>query len=248
VNTSRKFVLSACVFVIGFFVVFTSFGLSGNVIAGVSDLYSSIGPQITPNVVATVIFDFRGFDTLGECLVLVSGVISVSLVFGRGLLEGVSIERSLPKIEASRVLTYFTPFLFILLVAAGVYITLGGHITPGGGFQGGSVLAAAVILFLVVYGIGGKLDLTEQFLVKTEGFGILLFLVLGLAVLVFSGSFLYNIGVDLYSLTSSSVQSFFNYPDVTNPGIIPYINIAVFLEVGAGLTAVFLAFLEVIEK
>lgn len=51
---------------------------------GISYLYNYIGTNIAPNMVTVVVFDWRGFDTLGEALILVTAVITVLLVFGRG--------------------------------------------------------------------------------------------------------------------------------------------------------------------
>lgn len=54
---------------------------------GISNLYNWIGPNIAPNMVTDVIFDFRGYDTLGEALILVTAVVVVLLIFGRGMVD-----------------------------------------------------------------------------------------------------------------------------------------------------------------
>lgn len=54
---------------------------------GISYLYNWIGPQIAPNMVTIVVFDWRGYDTLGEALILVTAVVTVLLVFGRGKVQ-----------------------------------------------------------------------------------------------------------------------------------------------------------------
>ncbi|MDD3753697.1 MAG: EhbH [Methanobacterium sp.] len=51
---------------------------------GISYLYNYVGTNIAPNMVTIVVFDWRGYDTLGEALILVTAVIAVLLVFGRG--------------------------------------------------------------------------------------------------------------------------------------------------------------------
>ena len=45
---------------------------------------SRIGTQLAPNMVTLVVFDWRAFDTLGESLILVTAVLVVLLVFGKG--------------------------------------------------------------------------------------------------------------------------------------------------------------------
>jgi energy-converting hydrogenase B subunit H len=54
---------------------------------GVSQIYNFLGTHIEPNMVTLVVFDWRGYDTLGESLILVSAVIVVLIVFGKGRLK-----------------------------------------------------------------------------------------------------------------------------------------------------------------
>jgi energy-converting hydrogenase B subunit H len=54
---------------------------------GISYLYNWVGPQIAPNMVTLVVFDWRGYDTLGEALILVTAVVAVLLLFGRGKVQ-----------------------------------------------------------------------------------------------------------------------------------------------------------------
>lgn len=56
-------------------------------VPGISEIYNWIGPNIAPNMVTNVVFDFRGYDTLGEALILVSAVVVVLLIFGRGMVD-----------------------------------------------------------------------------------------------------------------------------------------------------------------
>lgn len=64
------------------------FNLKGIIYPGVSLIYNSLGPNIAPNMVTNVVFDWRGYDTLGETLILISAVLIVLLIFGRGKLKG----------------------------------------------------------------------------------------------------------------------------------------------------------------
>jgi energy-converting hydrogenase B subunit H len=54
---------------------------------GVSYIYNWVGPHIAPNMVTNVVFDWRGYDTLGEALILVTAVVVVLLIFGRGKVD-----------------------------------------------------------------------------------------------------------------------------------------------------------------
>ena len=110
------------------------------------------------NIVTGIILDYRGFDTLGESHVLFIAVCTVLLmlsIYGERdeqnrLLQG-EMERHFEPGDdvilqsAARVLT---PLVFIL----GIYIILNGHLSPGGGFSGGAVLGAGLILYQNAFG------------------------------------------------------------------------------------------------
>lgn len=51
---------------------------------GINHVYNWIGPHIAPNMVTNIVFDWRGYDTLGEALILVTAVVVTLLIFGRG--------------------------------------------------------------------------------------------------------------------------------------------------------------------
>jgi energy-converting hydrogenase B subunit I len=56
-----------------------------NAVEGVNYIYTQ--NYIVPNLITAVLFDWRGFDTLGECMILVTSVLVTGMVFGRGLFE-----------------------------------------------------------------------------------------------------------------------------------------------------------------
>ena len=62
------------------------FNISKLITPGVSNIYNSLGTKIAPNLVTVVIFDFRGYDTLGESIILLTAGLVVLLIFGKGLL------------------------------------------------------------------------------------------------------------------------------------------------------------------
>ncbi len=135
--------------------------------------------------------------------------------------------------------------LSLLIMCMGIVTILGGHITPGGGFQGGAMIASGIIFCVIVYGLkDNPLDLSHNFMSAIESIGALLYILLGLAGLVFAGSFLYNIGVDLSNIVPANIQCIFNYPDITYAGIIPYLNIAVGLKVAIGLSVIVITFMQ----
>ena len=60
------------------------FQFSGMIFPGINYIYQGLGVSIAPNLVTNIVFDFRGFDTLGEAFILISAVVTTMLVFGRG--------------------------------------------------------------------------------------------------------------------------------------------------------------------
>lgn len=64
------------------------YGFKNIINPGISKVYNALGTQIEPNMVTLVVFDWRGYDTLGEALILVTAVVVVLLVFGRGIVDG----------------------------------------------------------------------------------------------------------------------------------------------------------------
>lgn len=145
----------------------------------------------------------------------------------------------------STILKLFVFPISLIIICLGINTILGGHITPGGGFQGGAMIAGGLIFCIIVYGLTkSPFKLTHNFLAGMESAGALGYVFLGLAGLFTSGFFLYNLGVDLYGIVPQTIQTIFNYPDPINAGIIPYLNFVVGIKVLVGLSAVVITFLE----
>ena len=127
--------------------------------------------------------------------------------------------------------------LFILIF--GLYVIAHGHLTPGGGFQGGAVVVSGVVMLLVAFNSKElKKSLQERFLSIMESTGALVFVALAFAGL--GTVFFYNF------LVGSPIFGDIPIPG-PNPGnlwtggFIPLMNFAVGLKVVAGLSAVVLA-------
>ena len=145
----------------------------------------------------------------------------------------------------STILKLFAFPAALILFCYGAYTILGGHITPGGGFQGGAIIAGGIIFCCIVYGLKETpLHISHDFMAGLESAGAIGYVFLGLAGLFASGFFLYNLGTDIYSIVPVAIKNIFHYPDPTNAGIIPYLNFVVGLKVLVGLSAVVIAFLQ----
>jgi energy-converting hydrogenase B subunit I len=145
--------------------------------------------------------------------------------------------------ENSIILKIIALPISILLICLGIMTILGGHITPGGGFQGGAMIASGIILSLLVYGLDNSpIMLSHLYIEVFESIGALGFIIFGLIGLFVGGFYLYNFGTDLLNIVPATIQTVFHYPDVTNAGIIPYLNIFVGLKVFVGLSSIVIAF------
>ena len=145
--------------------------------------------------------------------------------------------------QGSVILKLISLPISIILICLGIMTILGGHITPGGGFQGGAMIASGIILSVLVYGVGNSpLELSHLYVEVFESVGALGFIVFGLIGLFVGGFYLYNVGTDFLNIIPQAIQSVFHYPDVTNAGVIPYLNIFVGLKVFVGLTSIAIAF------
>ena len=170
------------------------------------------------NLVTSIVVNYRGFDTLGEVTVLFLSVAGAGFVLRRR-----TGARLLVQEPASEILDTAARLLFAPIVLLGVYIFVHGHLTPGGGFQGGAVVASAVLLLLLTdrtrhlpHGLLGWLE-------SLSGFG---FVVTGLLGLAAAGSFLANRGV----LPLGQWNRLFS------AGVIPVIYVLIGLKVGSELS------------
>jgi len=104
------------------------------------------------NLVTAVVVSYRGLDTLGEVTILFLTAAIIAF-----FLKKQSGKREVR--ENSEIFTTAGKVLFPLMIMLGVYIFINGHLTPGGGFQGGAVIASAVILIWKVFRVLCLLDL-----------------------------------------------------------------------------------------
>lgn len=104
----------------------------------------------TPNIVTVMIADYRGFDTLGETMVVfAAGLACALLLLPRGATG------RLPPIlrrKTNLIAEVVTRIMIPLVVLFALYVVFHGHYSPGGGFQGGALIAGAVLLARVVVG------------------------------------------------------------------------------------------------
>jgi len=170
------------------------------------------------NMVTSVVVDYRSFDTLGEVTVLFVSSLGVAFVLG-GLTTRVKSNHS-----QSFILKVGVDVLFSLIILVGAYIFIHGHLTPGGGFPGGALIGAALLL---------KYVSNDTYRANIKGFKALegtmgsIYVLLGLLGIVTGSFFLENI-LDIGTIGN-----------LISGGLIPIIYVLIGLKVGSELTGIF---------
>jgi energy-converting hydrogenase B subunit I len=139
--------------------------------------------------------------------------------------------------------------LYPFVMIYGLYIVAHGHLTPGGGFQGGAVMATATALLIVAHRYDAITPKLKKDSMKwLEVSGLMGFLLIALSGLLFGGPLLKNWLANSDHLFGTSV-AFGSNPGVLNSGgLLPALNIAVGLEVIGGLSLILLYMLSGLKE
>ena len=190
------------------------------------------------DIVTALNFDVRAFDTLGEEFILFASVTGVSLLLRqlRGEEESDAGEEGIEEhafAGASDGLKLVSLILIPVVVALGAYLVFHGQLTPGGGFQGGVVLAAGPISILLAgrY-LSMKVVAPKVLLESSDALGAASYALVGLGGLIFAGTYLKNflpLGSPGHLLSS---------------GMMPLNSIAVGLEVAGAFLLTWTEFLD----
>ena len=105
----------------------------------------------TVNSVTGLILQYRGFDTFGETHVLFIATIAVMILLKRKRAE-VPAEPAGEPVGGDIILRTIARVLVPLILLFGVYVLVNGHLSPGGGFSGGAVIGAGLILHSAAFG------------------------------------------------------------------------------------------------
>ena len=166
------------------------------------------------DLVTALNFDFRAFDTLGEEFILFGSVLGVVLI-----LREVRDDHERPRQQeaeehsfagASAALRAMALGLIPTLIALGVYIVVHGQITPGGGFQGGLILAAGPLAVFLAGRYVRMKRLAPHALVEIgDAAGAVGYALVGLGGLVFAGVFFKNflpLGIPGHLLSAGQID------------------------------------------
>lgn len=191
----------------------------------------STGQRATANVVSSVNFDQRAVDTLGEEFILFGSVIGTLV-----LLRPAPEEREIGQREGGRVLPTTRLAGYLLLpvsVLVGLYVIAHGQLSPGGGFQGGVVLATGWHLLYVAGRYAAlRRAAPPTVLELIESLSAAAFAAVGLVSLAVGGAFL------------ADVAPTGSLGELLSGGTVPVLNAAVGVEVATAVVLLLAAFLE----
>jgi multicomponent Na+:H+ antiporter subunit B len=185
------------------------------------------------NLVTAVVVTYRGLDTLGEVTVLFISAAGVGLLLRRtrrrnddeDLERGDRAEETAGEHKpASEIVETATELLLPMVILFGIYVFLNGHLSPGGGFQGGAIIASGTMFLLLALPESHISRLMIAIIESLSGFS---YVVVGVLGVILAGGFLDNriIGLGDYGALFSA-------------GAIPLIYVFVGLKVGFELSAV----------
>jgi multicomponent Na+:H+ antiporter subunit B len=224
---------------IGRVAVIVAIGLIGAVFAMISLDYSERhalrplaesyvieAPQqrATPNVITGILLTYRAFDTLGEVAVLFMVAAGVGMVLAGGRTDATGAERHRPLTPASEIVESGTKILLPIIAIFAAYIIMNGHLSAGGGFQGGAVIASGVMLLLLAW---PESQLNVKFLSTTESLAGVLFVLIGVGGVIFAGGFLDNRVLPL-----GEFGAFYS------AGAIPLLSVLLGIKVGCELSVI----------
>ncbi len=175
------------------------------------------------NVVTAIVVNFRGFDTLGEVTVLFLASTGLGAILFRRREVHTMLNPRRTSVVASKIVQVAGKFLFPLIVLLGAYVFIHGHLTPGGGFQGGVIIATGYLFLLLVY---RQFAIRHSVITWVEALAGATFAGLGLAGIILGKQFLENF------LPTGTLN------DLLSGGIIPLIYIAVGFKVAAEITGI----------
>ncbi len=149
----------------------------------------------TPNIVTAVLSSYRGFDTLGETTVIFSAGLAVALLlgFGERALQDTPRPSMATMADSGQhvVLRVAAKLLIPMISIYAFYVQFHGDLGPGGGFQAGVIMAVAIILHALVFGLQDTMEAIPPQLARgLSAIGVLLYAGVGIVNLANGGNFL----------------------------------------------------------
>lgn len=189
------------------------------------------------NIVTGMILDYRAFDTFGESNVLFIATCTVLILLrndkkkGKGSAEEEEKRDSIYEPKNDTILQGISYALVPIIIIFGIYVILNGHLSPGGGFSGGAIIGAGLILYLNAFGF----EKTERFFTektyKWVSFSALTFYCLAKSYSFYTGAHHLESGIPLGTPGA-----------IISSGLILPLNICVGMVVACTMYAFFVLF------
>ncbi|MGW5369276.1 MnhB domain-containing protein [Streptomyces sp. NPDC004009] len=185
----------------------------------------------TANAVASVNFDQRAYDTLGEMSILFAAVLGCVMLLRQARDE----HRARPEpAEVARPIRRYALIVLPVALVTGVYVVAHGQLSPGGGFQGGVVAASALHLMY----LGADYRALERvrpigLFEAADALAVCAYLVLGLAGVLAGTAFLAN-----------TLLPYGTFNTLASGGIVPLLNAAIGVEVACAVVVLLAGFLD----
>lgn len=199
--------------------LFWNFG-SSETLAPLAEHYANNGAQEVgaPNLVTSVVVTYRGLDTLGEVTIL----FLVASIVGFFIKTNGNKKEEEPTHETSEIILTASRLLVPIAMVLGIYIFINGHLTPGGGFQGGAVIATAFVMLLMA---NPKFEINHKIIAAVESISGIIFVVVGVLGVLLAGGFLDN-----------KILPLGQFGHLFSAGAIPIIYSFIGLKVGSELS------------
>ena len=189
------------------------------------------------NIVTGMILDYRAFDTFGESNVLFIATCTVLILLrndkkkGKDSAEAEERRDSYYEPKNDVILQTITKVLVPIIFIFGIYVILNGHLSPGGGFSGGAIIGAGLILYLNAFGFQKIERFFTEKTYKWVSFGSLTFYCLAKSYSFYTGAHHLESGIPLGKAGA-----------IISSGLILPLNICVGLVVACTMYAFFALF------
>jgi multicomponent Na+:H+ antiporter subunit B len=188
------------------------------------------------NLVTSVVVTYRGLDTLGEVTVLFISAAGVGQMLRRsrkkpGEDDTEDDDSTMRKHKpSSEIVETATQLLLPMVILFGIYVFLNGHLSPGGGFQGGAIIASGTMFLLLAL---PESHISRMMISFTESLSGFSYVIVGVLGVILGGGFLDN-----------RIMELGEFGSLFSAGAIPLIYTFVGLKVGFELSAVLDRFRE----
>ena len=189
------------------------------------------------NIVTGMILDYRAFDTFGESNVLFIATCTVLILLrndkkkGKDSAEAEEKRDSYYEPKNDAILQMITRVLVPIIFIFGIYVILNGHLSPGGGFSGGAIIGAGLILYLNAFGFQKIERFFTEKTYKWVSFGSLTFYCLAKSYSFYTGAHHLESGIPLGKAGA-----------IISSGLILPLNICVGMVVACTMYAFFALF------